>query len=107
MLRVVAGCGSAIALQQANPVLELRQPEFKLVELAAGDEAEILRDRLDAHAGALAHAHSIAAPSAGDLVQAGARLVRAHAVEQGQEKLLDRGAATGLVHADASGAAAA
>src|SRR5262245_54250040 len=107
MFRVVDGCGSAIALQQAQSVLELRQAELELVELSPRDEPEILGDFLDAVAGALPHPHSIAPPPAGELVEPRAGLVGAHAVEEREEKLLYCRAAIGLVHADASGAAAA
>src|SRR5262245_34817605 len=106
MLRVVDGCASAIALQQLQAVLQLRQPELELVHLAPRDQAELACELLDAEPGALPHSYSIAAPPAGKLVEPGARLVGAHAVEEGQEELLDRAAVIGLVHADAFGAAA-
>src|SRR5262245_3018200 len=93
MFRVVVGCGSAIALQEAHTMLELRKTELELVELTPGDEAELLRDPLDAYARALTHAHSIAPPPADEVVERCPELVPRRV--------------SGLVHAAAFGAAAA
>src|SRR5215213_5038765 len=95
MLRVLDASASAIALQQVQAVLELREPELELVVLTARDEAEILRDLLDAHARAFPHADGIPPPAAGELVELRPPFVHYCL------------GVSGLGHADASGGAAA
>src|SRR6187431_1233249 len=63
-----AGSSLVLLLDEAQPVLDLRQAEFELLVLAPGDEAQLAEEHGERCASALAHAYRVPAPAAHDVV---------------------------------------
>src|SRR5436190_19632851 len=62
-------------LDEPQPVLELRYPQLQLLELAAGDEPELVEHPRQAGAGALSEADGLVPPAPDELVDDRARLL--------------------------------
>ena len=71
-------------LDEAKPVLELRDPELELLEVVARDEAELAKSPARPAPARSLDPHGVAAPAARSLLDQLARLVAAHPAALGE-----------------------
>src|SRR5713226_2431879 len=81
------------ALEQPEPVLKLCDTQLELVPFVARDETELAQRIVERLARALAHAHRVAAPTRGRVLDPAANLVLPHPTPLGQAGALDAAAA--------------